>query len=503
MVWENFFPFAGTIAVTVPKVTKAGWPAAILCNSFISSMLDKIRPFTRRLSFPLRSAVDSHNIKASRNLADDPGYWQPPCIVVGVNSGMGTGEVSTGRVFSRLGFAIVFAALLLCEVGYAATVNTRSLSSRKSKSQKISEGQHATKRLRRLALSRTSRTAQLRRTSGHRRRRYYERFSTSSFAQDITEGDVTIGEDPVVRQAAVDALGNMNGTVVAIEPTSGRILAMVNQKLALSSGAQPCSTIKLSVALAALSEGLITKDTAIRLGGRYRMNLTTALAHSNNAYFEAIGRQLGFEKVSYYAHQFGLGEMAGYNIPGEQLGSYPDEEISSKLGGVGKMCSFGEGISMTPLQLGGLVSAIANGGTLYYLQHPTTAEEVAGFEPRVKRRLDIAPLIPELSDGLAGAVSYGTARSVRVNFNEEEILGKTGTCSHAGTRFGWFASYANTDVGRVVVVVFLEGGRPTFGPKAAQIAGVMYRNLYDHNFFMARPSLSTDTATVKPAESSN
>ncbi|MGD0826424.1 MAG: penicillin-binding protein, partial [Terriglobales bacterium] len=81
------------------------------------------------------------------------------------------------------------------------------------------------------------------------RHHYYERFHTSSFATDITEGDVTAGEDPVVRQAAIDALGNMNGTVVAIEPTSGRILAMVNQKLALSSGAQPCSTIKLSVAL--------------------------------------------------------------------------------------------------------------------------------------------------------------------------------------------------------------------------------------------------------------
>ena len=103
------------------------------------------------------------------------------------------------------------------------------------------------------------------------------------------------------------------------------------------------------------------------------MNLTTALAHSNNAYFEALGRKLGFEKVSYYAHQYGLGELAGYKIAGEQLGTYPEEEISSKLGGVGKMCSFGEGVSMTPLQLGAMVSAIANGGTLYYLQHPTTA----------------------------------------------------------------------------------------------------------------------------------
>ncbi len=70
----------------------------------------------------------------------------------------------------------------------------------------------------------------------------------------------------MVRQAAVDALGNMNGTVVAIEPTSGRVLAMVNQKLALSSGAQPCSTIKLSVALAALSEGLVSKETEVAPG---------------------------------------------------------------------------------------------------------------------------------------------------------------------------------------------------------------------------------------------
>jgi cell division protein FtsI/penicillin-binding protein 2 len=320
------------------------------------------------------------------------------------------------------------------------------------------------------------------------RHHYYERFHTSSFASEITEGDMTAGEDPVVRQAAIDALGNMNGTVVAIEPTSGRILAMVNQRLALSSGAQPCSTIKLSVALAALSEGVIDEQTEVALGGRSRMNLTEALAHSNNAYFEAVGRRLGFEKVQYYAHQFGLGELAGYHIPGEQLGTYPEEEISAKLGGVSKMCSFGEGISMTPLQLGALITAISNGGTLYYLQHPTDPEAVANFQPRVKRHLDIEPVIPELSDGMAGAVAYGTARSVRLNFNEGSILGKTGTCSHAGTRFGWFASYANTEVGRIVTVVFLQGGRPTFGPKAAEIAGRMYRNLYDHNFFVAGAS---------------
>ena len=396
---------------------------------------------------------------------------------------------------------------MLEALAIAASVNPPALAPHK-KSRGVTETQHARKRMHTLARSRAPRSqhavashpAATTRVSATapRHHRYYERFSTSSFASDITEGDETAGEDPVVRQAAIDALGNMNGTVVAIEPTSGRILAMVNQRLALSSGAQPCSTIKLSVALAALSEGVIDKQTQVSLGSRSRMNLTEALAHSNNAYFEAVGRKLGFEKVQYYAHQFGLGELAGYHIPGEQLGTYPETEISSKLGGVSKMCSFGEGISMTPLQLGALVTAISNGGTLYYLQHPTNPEDVANFQPRVKRHLDIEPVIPEMSDGMAGAVAYGTARSLRLNFNEESILGKTGTCSHAGTRFGWFASYANTDIGRIVTVVFLQGGRPTFGPKAAEIAGRMYRNLYDHNFFVAGASGLAPSAAQKP-----
>jgi penicillin-binding protein 2 len=331
----------------------------------------------------------------------------------------------------------------------------------------------------------------------HFRHRYYERFTASSFAaSDITSGDVTAGEDPIVRQAAVDALGDMNGTVVAIDPSNGRILAMVNQKLALSSGAEPCSTIKLSVALAALEEGIVTKDTPVNLGGHYSLNLTEALAHSNNAYFETLGRRLGFERVHHYATEFGLGELAGYNIPGEQLGTYPDRAIPESQGGVGRMCSFGEGVSMTPLQLGALVAAIANGGTLYYLQHPTTPAEALSFQPHIKRTLNIAPILPEIQPGMQAAVQYGTARSLRANFHEFPVLGKTGTCSDDGTRFGWFASYADTQYGRIVAVFFLEGGRPTFGPKAAELTGIFYRDLWDSSYFAAKQPLETPTSAA-------
>lgn len=329
-----------------------------------------------------------------------------------------------------------------------------------------------------------------------RRHRYYERFTASSYVTgEVGAGDTTAGEDPVVRQAAVDAMGDMNGTAVVIDPSNGRILAMVNQKLALSPGAEPCSTIKLSVALAALSEGLVTRDTPVQLAG-FRMNMTEAIAHSNNLYFEELGRELGFERVRHYATQFGLGELAGYHIQGEQLGTYPDRPIPAAEGGVGRMCSFGQGVSMTPLQLGALVAAIANGGTLYYLQHPTSSEEVAAFQPKVKRKLDIARYIPDLQDGMAGAVEYGTARRLRSNFQELPVFGKTGTCSDNGTRFGWFASFSNTPQGNLVTVFLLEGGRPTFGPRAAELTGEFYRNLWDRNYFAGKGSQQAQAAAA-------
>ncbi|MHB1937531.1 MAG: penicillin-binding transpeptidase domain-containing protein [Acidobacteriaceae bacterium] len=392
-------------------------------------------------------------------------------------------------ILPRLLFLSVLAsplALWTRPVALAATITTPSVTVHK-KARRL-HSSRATRR-RTATSSRTSRSSRKVHTVAYshhrryRRHRYYERFTASSYAQDQTAGDITAGEDPVVRQAAISALGDMNGTVVVINPDNGRILAMVNHRLALSSGAEPCSTIKLSVALAALEEGIVTADTPVNLGGRYHMTLTDALAHSNNLYFETVGRRLGFDRVKYYANMFGLGELAGYNIPGEQLGVYPTHALPESEGGVGRMCSFGESVSVTPLQLGALISAIANGGTLYYLQHPETAAEAANYHPLVKRELNIGPLLPAMSVGMTDVVKFGTGRTVLANFKEFPVLGKTGTCSNDGTRFGWFGSYADTPNGRLVTVFFLEGGRPTYGPKAAELAGIFYRNLEEQNYY--------------------
>jgi len=176
---------------------------------------------------------------------------------------------------------------------------------------------------------------------------------------DPTLGDDVDGDDLTIRRAAVASLGTFAGSVVVVDPSNGRILTMVNQKLALKTGFVPCSTIKLVTALAALTEGLISKDTNIFTGRYTRFNLTQALAHSNNQYFNILGTRLGFDRVHHYAEMLGLGEKAGLDIPGEQPGLLPLEE--PKNGGVGMMTSFGTGISMTPLELAALLSVITVG----------------------------------------------------------------------------------------------------------------------------------------------
>ncbi len=292
---------------------------------------------------------------------------------------------------------------------------------------------------------------------------------------DSSEGDRIEGEDPTVRRAALDALGKLNGTVVVADPQTGRILTIVNQRLALRDGFQPCSTVKVPVALAALSESVVERDTRIRIYGRTTMTLTDALAKSSNQYFASLGQKLGFERVSYYAHLFGLGEKAGLDIEGEQAGLLPPAPPKN---GMGMMTSFGDGIALTPLELTALVSAVANGGTLYYLQYPRTQEEAQTILPRVKRHLAIEDLIPEIKPGMAGAVEYGTAR--RIGFDPQEpIFGKTGTCTdeRSPTHLGWFGSFSETSRGKIAITVLLTGGRGVSGPAAAGVAGNVYKNL--------------------------
>src|SRR5271170_4171060 len=299
---------------------------------------------------------------------------------------------------------------------------------------------------------------------------------------DPTKNDNADYDDPLIREIAVNALGHANGSVLAMDPTTGRILTIVNQKMAFSAGFEPCSTIKPVIALAGLEEGAITRDTMLKVGRRRYMDLTEAMAHSNNAFFESVGTQLGFDTVIKYARLLGLGERVGYNITEEQPGSLP--LFPPKYGGVAHMSSFGGGIRITPLQLASLASTLANGGTEYYLQYPRTTEDRVNFAPRIRRQLDIGPLLPDIRQGMLAAVMYGTAKRSYDPLGDQS-LGKTGTCNDEslGGRLGWYVSYADEIHPKIVLVILIRGGgRSTNGPRASQIAGQIYRGLRERNY---------------------
>jgi penicillin-binding protein 2 len=315
------------------------------------------------------------------------------------------------------------------------------------------------------------------------RKHTHYRGGVPTFA-DSTSTDDGAYDDPVVRAAAVAALGRFNGAVVAVDPNTGRILTVVNQKIAFSDGYIPCSTIKPTIALAALEENVITRDTMLKVGRRRYMNLTEAMAHSNNVFFEQLGSRMGFDTVSKYGRLLGLGELAGYNLPDEHPGSFPMQPPA--YGGVARMSSFGEGIQVTPLQLAALSAAFANGGTLYYLQYPHTAEEMQNFTPRVKRELNIGTILPEIREGLLAAVLYGTGKSSFDHGGDEMPLGKTGTCDDHTTpsKIGWFITYADEAHPKIALAVLLRGNtRSVKGPTAAIVAGRIYRRLREQNYF--------------------
>ena len=289
----------------------------------------------------------------------------------------------------------------------------------------------------------------------------------------IAKDDIT-GEDPEVRRVAVKALGNHAGTVVVMDPMTGRVYSVVNQEWALRRGFKPCSTIKLVTGVAGLSENVIPLvDTA---GDGYRLDLTAALAHSNNPFFEQVGSRIGFDKMVSTARELGLGEKTGANVPFEFPGRLPE----MKPGFIERrMFSYADGFEVTPLQLGTLVSAMANGGKLLVPQIPKTSKDESKFEAKVKRELTFGPEVwQRMVPGMVGAVNYGSGRLAYDP--TQTVAGKTGTCIGSGGWVGLFTSYAPLANPRLAVVVIAQGtdGRKHF---PAAVAGEIYREL-NHRF---------------------
>lgn len=289
----------------------------------------------------------------------------------------------------------------------------------------------------------------------------------------ISKDDIT-GEDPEVRRIAVNALGHHAGTVVVMDPMTGRVYSIVNQEWALRRGFKPCSTIKLVTGVAGLSENAIPAIDTV--GDGYRTDLTSALAHSDNPFFQQVGTKIGSDKMVNYARELGLGEKTGINVPFEFGGRLPE----IKTGALERrMFSHADGFEVTPVQLGTLVSAMANGGKLLVPQIGHSQKELNKMAPKVRRQLGITTDVwQRMIPGMVGAVNYGSGR--KAYDPTQTVAGKTGTCIGQGGWVGLFTSYAPLANPRLAVVVITQGtdARRHF---PAAVAGAIYRGL-NHRF---------------------
>jgi penicillin-binding protein 2 len=277
------------------------------------------------------------------------------------------------------------------------------------------------------------------------------------------------GWDLAVGEACHRALGNVQGAVVAMDPRTGRVSAVVNPSLAMQRAWQPCSVFKIVVAIAGLSEGVITPDTTYRCekgcwmwAGHGPIDLRRALAVSCNTYFQWVGERLGYDTIQRYAHLLGLGEPSGINLTGETKGIVP---VSVRPEAVGHLSSHAEGIATSAVQLAVLLSATINGGIIFQPQ----VSGPGAFVPRERWRLPEGTRTDGLAAGFLGAVNEGSATAA---FDPEvAVAGKTGTCS----QLGWFASYAPAENPKLVVVVFLRYGS---GHRASAVAGRIFRDVF-------------------------
>jgi penicillin-binding protein 2 len=288
---------------------------------------------------------------------------------------------------------------------------------------------------------------------------------------DITK-DNPAGEDLEVRNAAIAALGNHAGTVVVMDPRTGRVYTVVNQDWALRRGFKPCSTIKLVTGVAGLCERVIQPIETVSDGGSYRVDLTDALAYSNNSYFQHVGGQVGFDKMVSYAREMGLGEKTGINYANESPGKVP---LFKSGYAVNHMSSHGDDFEVTAIQLATLVSAMANGGKLLVPHLPRTVEENTQFKTEVRRKINVDnEAFNRMVPGMIGAVNYGSGK--KAYRPEQTVAGKTGTCIGQGAWLGLFTSYAPVVNPRLAVVVITRGS-DAHSHLPAAVAGNIYRAL--------------------------
>ncbi|MBF0227042.1 MAG: penicillin-binding protein 2 [Desulfobacterales bacterium] len=357
--------------------------------------------------------------------------------------------------------------------------------------------------------------------------------------------NIFLNIDIELQKKAEELLSEASGAVVAMDPSTGAILIMASspsfdqnafitgmspeewqslisnpfnpmENKVIQAEYPPASVYKIVTAMAGLEEGAIDQKTIIYCPGKYTygdrdfkcwkkwghgyMDVVNSLSESCDVFFYHVGQKLGVDKIAWYAKQCGLGKPTNINLDYEASGLIPTSSWKKRRfgtpwqGGETLSIAIGQGYNLvTPLQLLVLISAVANGGTIYkplILKRIETMEgnvlienkpEIVGKLPVKKENLDI------IRKGLWEVVNgkKGTARIVKVD--NIEISGKTGTAQVVSRKknepsdenlpdhlksHAWFVSYAPSVNPKIAVVVFIahgEHGSSAAGPVAREI----------------------------------
>ena len=259
---------------------------------------------------------------------------------------------------------------------------------------------------------------------------------------------------PQPQVPAESALGQREGAIVVLDAQTGRVRAVVNEKLAFEHAQPPGSTIKPFTALAALQTGVITHNTRIRCRQKSKRedvldncshppNLAPftpaeALAHSCNYYFASVGERLDEERFSSLLTELGLGQLLARSR------WQPESAVGE-----------GSFLQVTPIQLAKAYAGLFNG------QIPINEKDRA-----------------ILIEGMRGAVAFGTAKKANLDSLPAFVIGKTGTSTPLqGFRpQGWFVgvSFASDTKADLVVVVYLKNAH---GSDAAEVARSIFEEL--------------------------
>ncbi|HKO98162.1 MAG TPA: SpoIID/LytB domain-containing protein [Pyrinomonadaceae bacterium] len=309
--------------------------------------------------------------------------------------------------------------------------------------------------------------------------------TNSSSSNALTEDAM----DRNLQRAATIALGDKRGTIIVMDPQTGRVRAVVNPKMAFEENLPPGSTIKPFTILAALRSGVVDEDSRTGCREDYALddfhtvcshprglaplNPTDAIAYSCNYYFGRLGERLNETSFVSTLNEFGFGKKTGINAENESAGKLLRNGWRSR-DAIGE----GDNVLATPIQMINAYAALANGGHLQTPRLSTTDGFVAKRQSELTidehQRLMIVK-------GMRGAVRYGTAETAGLYKLPNYIFGKTGTATQLnGFRSqGWFIGFASAPDGgsddsqtapervRLAVLVFLSKAH---GSDAAEVA---------------------------------